>query len=53
MSLVTTCQLYKVKDRTDIFADVWEYVDGTTMEPSDVTAKAAWKKKDRMALSMI
>jgi transposase InsO family protein len=33
--------------------DLWEYVDGTTTEPSDGTAKAAWKKKDRMALSTI
>jgi gag-polypeptide of LTR copia-type len=33
--------------------DLWEYVDGTTTEPSDVMAKAAWKKKDRMALSTI
>jgi Domain of unknown function (DUF4219) len=33
--------------------DLWKYVDRTTMEPSDVTAKAAWKKKDRMVLSTI
>jgi hypothetical protein len=44
MSLVTTCQLYKVKDRTDIFTDdldntqspnanqmhrLWPFVDST------------------------
>jgi gag-polypeptide of LTR copia-type/Domain of unknown function (DUF4219) len=33
--------------------DLWEYVDGTTTQPSDPTPKAAWAKKDRMVLSMI
>jgi Domain of unknown function (DUF4219) len=33
--------------------DLWEYVDGTTTQPSDPTPKVAWAKKDRMVLSMI
>jgi Domain of unknown function (DUF4219) len=33
--------------------DLWEYIDGTTTQPLDPTPKAAWAKKDRMALSMI
>jgi gag-polypeptide of LTR copia-type/Domain of unknown function (DUF4219) len=33
--------------------DLWEYIDGTTTQPSDLTSKAAWAKKDRMVLSMI
>ena len=33
--------------------DLWEYVEGTITQPSDTAGKAAWKKKDRMALSTI
>ena len=33
--------------------DLWEYVEGTITLPSEAAARAAWKKKDRMALSMI
>jgi gag-polypeptide of LTR copia-type/Domain of unknown function (DUF4219) len=33
--------------------DLWEYIDGTTTQPSEPTTKAAWAKKHRMALSMI
>jgi gag-polypeptide of LTR copia-type len=29
------------------------HLDGTTTQPSDLTPKVAWAKKDRMALSMI
>ena len=33
--------------------DLWEYVEGMITLPSEAAARAAWKKKDRMALSMI
>jgi gag-polypeptide of LTR copia-type/Domain of unknown function (DUF4219) len=34
--------------------DLWEYVDGTTTQPSDQTlGRGTWVKKDRMALSTI
>ena len=33
--------------------DLWEYVEGTITQPSDTVGTAAWKKKDRMALSTI
>src|ERR1700723_13067 len=33
--------------------DLWEYIEGSITQPSDMAGKAAWKKKDRMALSMI
>ena len=33
--------------------DLWDYVDGTTKMPETPTALAAWKKKDRSALSAI
>jgi Domain of unknown function (DUF4219) len=33
--------------------DLWEYIDGTTTQPSEEVPKVAWVKKDRMALSMI
>jgi hypothetical protein len=33
--------------------DFMEHADGTAAEPNDPAAKAAWQKKDRMALSAI
>ncbi|KAJ7805434.1 hypothetical protein B0H13DRAFT_1930193 [Mycena leptocephala] len=33
--------------------DFMEHADGTTVEPNDPAAKAAWQKKDRMALLVI
>ena len=33
--------------------DLWEYIDGTTTLPTDEAQQPAWRKKDRMALSMI
>ena len=33
--------------------DLWEYVDGTTILPSDLAAQSGWHKKDRLALSTI
>src|ERR1700678_2434573 len=33
--------------------DLWEYVDGTTILPTDTASQSGWRKKDRLALSMI
>ena len=33
--------------------DLWEYTEGTITQPSELVARAAWKKKDRMVLSAI
>ena len=33
--------------------DLWEYVDGTTILPNDTASQSGWRKKDRLALSMI
>src|SRR6202789_2385326 len=33
--------------------DLWEYVDGTTILPTDTASQSGWCKKDRLALSMI
>src|SRR5271168_293511 len=33
--------------------DLWEYVDGTTILPNDAASQLGWRKKDRLALSMI
>ena len=33
--------------------DLWEYIDGTTILPNDAASQSGWRKKDRLALSMI
>jgi hypothetical protein len=33
--------------------DLWEYIDGTTILPNDTASQSGWRKKDRLALSMI
>src|SRR5271168_2346335 len=33
--------------------DLWEYVDGTTILPTDTASQSGWRKKDWLALSMI
>src|SRR6202522_2149584 len=33
--------------------DLWEYVDGTTILHSNTASPYVWRKKDRLALSMI
>src|SRR6202522_145712 len=33
--------------------DLWEYVDETTILPTDTASQSGWRKKDRLALSMI